>query len=76
MRDGYFMKEERQWLHTRQVIAYIVNFSPNKKKGKMIKPSEIMPLNLDKVKKKKKAPRKLYYTLEELQTLQKKFGIN
>jgi len=43
---GYQLKEEKQWLHTRQILTGI--FQVNSKKR--IKPSDIMSLSFDKQK--------------------------
>lgn len=46
--DAYNEKQEEKWLHTRQVLATIINVNVEKKHR--VKPEKIIKLNIDKKK--------------------------
>lgn len=76
MQRGYYIREDRKFLHTRKILASIHNAFAEAGKGKS--EQEIMPLpyfdkhlKLDKPAK----PKKTTYTGEEVEALKRRFGM-
>lgn len=73
MRDGFFKLQEYEWLHTRHVIATIMN--KDRGKGKPVRPQDIIELSFDKHTKEIPKEYKKYYSKEEATALYKRLGL-
>lgn len=63
---AYFEKEEEKWMHTRELIATIINVNATKKRDQ-VKGKDIIKLYFEKEEKKiSKTPEELYKITLEL----------
>lgn len=75
IRDGFFKRNEINWLHTRYLASIMVNINRDKKKRPVL-PSDLVPLKLDKLETKKEfTPIKTQFSKEEIREIKIKHGI-
>jgi hypothetical protein len=73
---GYYIREERRWLHTREILASLHNAFAAEGKAKSA--AELVPLEyFDKQLKPTQPakPRKTTYSPEEVEQLKRRFGM-
>lgn len=73
---GYYIREERRWLHTREILASLHNAFAEE--GKAKSGADLVPLEyFDKQLKPPtpKKPVKTIYTAEEVQEIKRRFGM-